>query len=151
MEAARVIVVAPDGPSASALATTICAAAGLSLDGLVRGHPTLVVLSQRPQADDDARRLVDSLSQRERQVLQELVDGRSVKDAAVRLEVSANTVRTHVKHVLAKLRVDSSLQAASLAVRSGMRPTAVVEEPGRPGVATLGVPAAGAEPVIRIP
>jgi DNA-binding NarL/FixJ family response regulator len=59
----------------------------------------------------------DHLTPREYEVLALLVDGANTKDMAARLEVSPNTVRTHVQNVLEKLQVGSRLQAAAFAVR----------------------------------
>lgn len=66
--------------------------------------------------------LIDRLSRREVEVLQELVDGHSFADAAGNLFVSRHTFRTHSKNILAKLGVHSSLEAVSVAARAGMRP-----------------------------
>jgi DNA-binding NarL/FixJ family response regulator len=65
-------------------------------------------------------RLVHELTERERQVLLLLVEGCSGDELATRLSVSANTVRTHVRNVLTKLHVRSRLEAATLAVHTGI-------------------------------
>jgi DNA-binding NarL/FixJ family response regulator len=59
------------------------------------------------------------LTDREREVLRELADGRSDKEIAERLGVSAKTARGHVVNLLGKLGVDSRLQAVILAARLG--------------------------------
>lgn len=69
-----------------------------------------------------ARRLA-VLSPRETEVLQQLLDGKSQTQMADDLFVSHHTVHSHVKNILAKINVHSSLEAVSLAVRAGMRPT----------------------------
>jgi DNA-binding NarL/FixJ family response regulator len=63
------------------------------------------------------------LTDREREVLQCLVDGLSRAQIAHRLYVSANTVRTHTQNVLSKTGRHSVLEAVSFALRSGMRPS----------------------------
>lgn len=65
---------------------------------------------------------LDTLSNREHEVLQELVDGYGFTEAAARLFVSRHTFRTHMKNILAKFDVHSSLEAVSIGVRAGMRP-----------------------------
>ncbi len=52
-------------------------------------------------------------------MLQALADGLSDKEIAERLHVSAKTVRAHMVSLLAKLRVESRLQALVFALRHG--------------------------------
>jgi two-component system nitrate/nitrite response regulator NarL len=56
------------------------------------------------------------LSQREREVLRAIVDGRSTKRIAADLGLSTNTVRTHVQKILRKLDAHSRLEAAAIAL-----------------------------------
>lgn len=83
--------------------------------------PVLDLLMFPPPANE-WQELVESLSERERQVLQLMVDGLDRREIANRLTISLNTVRTHVKNILARLGVHSSLEAVSLALRAGLRP-----------------------------
>jgi len=62
---------------------------------------------------DATRERLDRLTPREREVLDCLVEGLSRADTAVRLHLSANTVRTHVQSILTKLGVGSSVAAVS--------------------------------------
>ena len=55
---------------------------------------------------------LDALTRREREVLGLLGKGKSTHEMARELQLSAGTVRLHVKHVLAKLGVSSRTQAA---------------------------------------
>jgi DNA-binding NarL/FixJ family response regulator len=64
------------------------------------------------------RRLLDSLTPREREVLQTLAGGLADKEIAAELGVGVGTVRTHVNAVLTKLGVRSRLQAVVLAARN---------------------------------
>ena len=73
--------------------------------------------------DPSAVRAVEMLSRRELEVLQELVDGKSHDAAAADLFISHHTFRTHVKNILTKFGAHSSIEAVSIAVCAGMRPT----------------------------
>lgn len=58
------------------------------------------------------------LTPREREVLQQLVDGRVNDDIARMLNIHVETVKQHVKHILEKLGVEDRTQAALWAVRN---------------------------------
>ncbi|WP_158581446.1 response regulator [Actinomadura spongiicola] len=64
-----------------------------------------------------------ALTPREREVLQCMVDGLGRAEIAERLGLSTNTIRTHTQNLLAKLDMHSALEAITLAMRSGMRPS----------------------------
>jgi two-component system, NarL family, response regulator LiaR len=64
-----------------------------------------------------------TLTKRERDVLELIVAGRSNKQIALQLEIAERTVKAHVGHVLAKLGVSDRTQAALLAVREGLVPS----------------------------
>ncbi len=77
------------------------------LDGaVIREAPQIVICSR--------------LTVREREVLQALADGLSDREIAARFNVSTKTVRAHMANLLAKLNVDSRLQALIFAVRHGV-------------------------------
>ena len=61
----------------------------------------------------------DALTRREREVLVCLAEGLTRPEAAARLRMSPNTVRTHVQSTLAKLGVSSSLAAVALLRSAG--------------------------------
>ncbi len=60
------------------------------------------------------------LSQRELEVLKLIVEGRSNPEIAAVLYLSPNTVKTHVRGIMNKLAVDDRVQAAVVALRSGL-------------------------------
>ncbi len=60
------------------------------------------------------------LSQRELEVLKLMVDGKSNPEIAAVLYLSPNTVKTHVRGIMNKLAVDDRVQAAVVALRSGL-------------------------------
>jgi DNA-binding NarL/FixJ family response regulator len=64
------------------------------------------------------------LSPREREVLYILAEGRTDRDIASRLFISERTVHVHVRRILAKLGVSSRTEAAGVAIRQGLVPTA---------------------------
>jgi len=94
-------------------------------------------LDGRPVIDDQERRRMlrelaqsraeqerafepfERLTDREREVLEALVEGRSVRDMADGWVVSDATVRSHVRGVLCKLDTSSQLGAVAAALRSG--------------------------------
>jgi NarL family two-component system response regulator LiaR len=61
-----------------------------------------------------------ALTEREAQVLRLLAQGQSNKEIAQTLQIVEDTVKTHVKHILSKLGVQSRTQAALCAIRLGL-------------------------------
>jgi two-component system, NarL family, nitrate/nitrite response regulator NarL len=64
----------------------------------------------------DKRGLIASLTERERQILEHLSRGESNKAIARALDISHDTVKLHVRHILAKLNLSSRVEAAVFAV-----------------------------------
>jgi len=62
----------------------------------------------------------EELTTAERKILQLLVGGNSNKEIAFGLNVSENTVKTHVKNVFEKLGVSDRTSAATLAIKRGL-------------------------------
>jgi len=60
------------------------------------------------------------LSARERQILQLLADGCSNREVSERLVLSVETVKTHVKHILAKLDAEHRTQAVAIGIRESL-------------------------------
>lgn len=58
----------------------------------------------------------EGLTDRERQVLELLVEGATTQTIAKELDISGNTVRTHVQNLLHKLGVHGRVKAANMAV-----------------------------------
>lgn len=67
-----------------------------------------------------AREAANSLTAREREVLQGLAGGLSSKEIARKLYITVETERTHMVNILAKLGVHSRMQALVFAVRNGI-------------------------------
>jgi DNA-binding NarL/FixJ family response regulator len=62
----------------------------------------------------------ERLTERETEVLRLLAKGQSNKEIARHLQVVEDTVKVHVKHILAKLGVQSRTQAVLQAIRLGL-------------------------------
>jgi DNA-binding NarL/FixJ family response regulator len=62
------------------------------------------------------------LTDRENQVLHELMRGKSADEIAAATYVSIATVRTHIRSILQKLGVSSQLAAVALAIQAGWDP-----------------------------
>jgi two-component system nitrate/nitrite response regulator NarL len=69
------------------------------------------------QADDS----LGMLSKREREVLLAMMDGKRSGQIAADLTISADTVRTHIRNLFAKLDVHSRLEAVRVARAAGLR------------------------------
>ncbi len=62
----------------------------------------------------------DMLTNREREILQLLADGMSNADVAAKLYISQETVKSHVRHILAKLEADTRTHAVAIALRESI-------------------------------
>lgn len=76
-------------------------------------------MSQQREANRDAALLLEQLTEREKEVLQLSAEGLSTAEVAERLVISAQTVQTHVRNILAKLGARSKLQAVAFAAKNG--------------------------------
>jgi len=81
---------------------------------------------------------LSGLSPREYEVLLLMVGGYDRTDIARTLYLSVNTVRSHVKNILSKLDVHSSLEAVSLALQAGVRPPPAAPLPNGASVGGAG-------------
>jgi DNA-binding NarL/FixJ family response regulator len=62
----------------------------------------------------------EMLTNREREILKLLADGMSNADVAQRLFISQETVKSHVRHILAKLEADTRTHAVAIALRDAI-------------------------------
>ena len=60
------------------------------------------------------------LTAREREILQLLADGMSNAEVAAKLFISQETVKSHVRHILAKLEADTRTHAVATALRDAI-------------------------------
>ena len=105
-------------------AQEVLAAAKAAADGEVLIDPTtltrlLAQVAREREAQRDALKLLNDLTEREREILQLLAEGKRNDDIAKQLYISPQTVQTHVRNILGKLRVHSKLEAVSFAVKNG--------------------------------
>ncbi|MGE3773061.1 MAG: response regulator [Gammaproteobacteria bacterium] len=63
---------------------------------------------------------LDSLSQREREILREIARGASNKEIARTFAIAETTVKIHVQHILRKLNLNTRVRAAVLAAERGL-------------------------------
>jgi DNA-binding NarL/FixJ family response regulator len=96
-----------------------------AIRGVLAGHAVLPLpiareMNGRRNGDVYVSLLANQLTHRELDVLALLVDGASSQEMMRELQVSRNTVRTHIQNILTKLQVHSRLEAAAFAVRHGI-------------------------------
>ncbi len=72
------------------------------------------------QLEFGGRDLAESLTPRERQVLQLISEGHSTKEIADTIDVSVSTVETHRRHLMTKLEAHSVADLTKHAIRLGL-------------------------------
>lgn len=98
----------------------------VAIDRAARGEITVAPamtakLAQLLRSGDkasDRRDLLATLTAREREVLEHLARGESNKIIARALDISHDTVKLHVRHILGKLNLSSRVEAAVFAVEA---------------------------------
>ncbi len=101
---------------------SLVAEGGVWLDPLVAEVIVNNLSTKNPKTNDVGSISLDvisDLTERETQVLKELVAGRSNKDIADVLHISLHTVKSHVANIIQKLSVEDRTQAAIKAIKSG--------------------------------
>jgi two-component system NarL family response regulator len=66
------------------------------------------------------RMATEQLTQREQDVLEQIVRGKSNKEIGTALDISEATVKTHINNLLGKLGVEDRTQAATAAIQRGL-------------------------------
>ena len=111
------------GAAPTAASRAAAAPIGSAVRGKLVVAPAMTVklagLLQGGDGSPDARRgALASLTERERQILDHLARGESNKTIARALDISHDTVKLHVRHILAKLNLSSRVEAAVFAVEA---------------------------------
>jgi two-component system NarL family response regulator len=110
---------------------TLCA----SLRGVFRGEAPVSgataarILKELAERTEQARPSPagERLTAREEEVLRLLASGLTNKEIGTRLGIAENTVKNHLKSILAKLHLDNRVQAAAVAIRRSLGPEAPPE------------------------
>ncbi len=79
-----------------------------------------LVVDHYVQDQDDPDSVFNQLSSRERQVLQGLAEGKTVKALASELHVSVKTIETHRKNIMDKLNIRNIPDLVKYAIREGI-------------------------------
>jgi DNA-binding NarL/FixJ family response regulator len=101
---------------------------GTWFPGTAVGPVLRLLISERDERQASLEYPLGSLTRREREVLSYLAEGVSRREVAERMNVSGNTVRSHLQNVMAKLEVHTTLEAVALVRRAqprNVRPGAV--------------------------
>ena len=100
----------------------VIAAIGNAARGELTVAPSMTLklaqLLQTGSKGNDRRGMLASLTEREREILDHLARGESNKTIARALDISHDTVKLHVRHILSKLNLSSRVEAAVFAVEA---------------------------------
>lgn len=115
----------PKTTDASTLTSAIrCVAQGKGWLAPEFVRPVMDELIGAAHGRDPQRQRLAKLTDREREILGCLMEGKNRTDIAEDLGVAVNTVRTHVRNLLTKLDAHSTLEAVTLAHRERFDPRA---------------------------
>jgi two-component system response regulator FixJ len=92
-------------------------------DTIMAGIRTALAIQQRsPAPTGDVGRRLTRLTEREREVLEQLVIGRANKETARLLGISPRTVEIHRARVMEKMQAESLAHLVRLAIAAGVAP-----------------------------
>jgi two-component system, NarL family, response regulator DevR len=127
-------------PSADLTAMVLAVAQGedVPLPKSDASAETRVRVPTDPEPDPD-RLLLARLTPREREILRVVAEGKSTIEVSQELSISALTVQSHVKSILAKLGVHSKIEAVRLVLRFGEAGISGHDDAARNGRTTPGI------------
>jgi two-component system, NarL family, response regulator NreC len=79
-----------------------------------------MIIKEYTSKPDDEKSVFSILSQREREVLQLLAEGKSTKQIGQKLHVSPKTVEAHRLRIMDKLQIDNIAQLTKYAIQEGL-------------------------------
>jgi DNA-binding NarL/FixJ family response regulator len=91
-----------------------------SLDAIRRVHAGDTLLPPQITAKLAQRVTDESLTDREREVLTLVAEGRSNREIGSEIHIEESTVKTHLKSIFAKLHAESRTEAVTVATRRGL-------------------------------
>ena len=83
-------------------------------------HRNLLITVQDIQSKERQSNLKHPLTEREKEILQQIAKGKTNQQIADDLVVSERTVRTHVTNILSKLGLSNRTQAVLYALKEGI-------------------------------
>ncbi|MBW8010350.1 MAG: response regulator transcription factor [Chloroflexi bacterium] len=100
----------------------LLAAVNALYEGLLVGTPALIqpLLGQAVLTYEDEDALVETLTDRESEVLELLAQGLANKQIALELGISEHTIKFHISSIYTKLGVTNRIEAVRLGVRLGL-------------------------------
>ena len=86
----------------------------------IKMQPDPVSSQKHRDEVDQARKLINSLSKREKEILIKIVNGLQNKEIAVELILAEATIKTHRRNLKAKLKAKTTLDLRDIAERGGL-------------------------------
>lgn len=96
------------------------ASEGLSLLQPTMASEILKEFSQIEEKKEEQYKLYSTLTEREKEILKHLAQGKSNKEIAKALFISDKTVKNHLRNIFEKLHINDRTTAALIAVRQGL-------------------------------
>lgn len=115
------------GAAAYLIKDSATAELGLALNGVMRGETYLSPAISRQVVDGYVQRVgtgagADPLTQRQREVLKHIAEGRSTKEIAFELDLSVKTIETHRAQIMERLGIRDVAGLVRYAMRVGIVP-----------------------------
>lgn len=79
-----------------------------------------MIIQEYVSKTEDEKSVFSVLSPREREVLQQLAEGKTTKQAALNLHISPKTIEAHRLNIMSKLGIDNVAQLTKYAIQEGL-------------------------------